>query len=130
MDLLAGYGQAPAKLPSVVEPAPVAPVEKKRKIAPAPGALSAEQIHSELESRLAPERPQSECDPDMLRKITAAGGGRIGHFYTRSLGSPLLSRVVKAGQSVVGRLKDHTGFKNPEIMGQLVKFVEIDEKGR
>jgi hypothetical protein len=75
MDLLAGYGQAPAKLPSVVEPAPVAPVEKKRKIAPAPGALSAEQIHSELESRLAPERPQSECDPDMLRKITAAGGG-------------------------------------------------------
>jgi hypothetical protein len=37
---------------------------------------------------------------------------------------------VSAKQSVVSRLKDHTAFKNPEIMGQLVKFVAIDEKSR
>ena len=37
---------------------------------------------------------------------------------------------VNAKQSVVARLKQHTAFKNPEIMGQLVQFVQIDEKGR
>jgi hypothetical protein len=78
MDLLAGYGRAPSKAVVAEEPATTVsppPAEKKRKIALPRGPLTPEQIHFELEKRLAPERPQSECDPDMLRKITAAGGG-------------------------------------------------------
>lgn len=57
---------------------------------------------------MPPEPPQSDCDPETLKKVAAA---------------------VAAGQSVVGRLKNHTAFKNPEIMGQLVNFVAIEEKG-
>ena len=61
----------------------------------------------------------------MLKKITAAG--KLLHAAS-STKAQLLS--VNAKQSVVARLRQHTAFKNPEIMGQLVQFVQIDEKGR
>jgi hypothetical protein len=121
MKSLGAYGAAPpAPSPPSQTPAavPAAAVAASRPAVAAPdptvGAvelpqvLSPEATHAELEKRLPREPPQSECDPDTLRKVAGA---------------------VAAGQSVVGRLKNHTAFRNPEIMGQLVNFVAIDEKG-
>ncbi len=36
---------------------------------------------------------------------------------------------VNARQSIVAKLRTNTAFKNPEIMGQLVKLVELEERG-
>lgn len=38
-------------------------------------------------------------------------------------------RAVEKGQSIVARLKGNTAFKNPETIGQLVKFVDLNERG-
>jgi len=76
-------------------------IETKRRIE-VPEMLDAATIHRELERRLPPEPPQSEADPDACKKVAAA---------------------VAANQTVVTRLKNHTAFKNPEIMAQLVKYV-------
>ncbi len=120
MKSLGAYGAAPpAPSPPPQTPAPVPAASAAPRPAVAapdpaagpvalPQALSPEATHAELEKRLPREPPQSECDPDTLRKVSGA---------------------VAAGQSVVGRLKNHTAFRNPEIMGQLVNFVAIDEKG-
>jgi hypothetical protein len=120
MKSLGAYGAAPpapsppSQTPTAVPAAATASRPVVAAPDPASGAvavpqtLTPEATHAELEKRLPREPPQSECDPDTLRKVSGA---------------------VAAGQSVVGRLKNHTAFRNPEIMGQLVNFVAIDEKG-
>ena len=72
----------------------------------APSPVSA-SVHDELERRLPPE-PASFDDPAMAKRVASG---------------------VASGQSVMTRLRGHTAFKNPEIMGQLVNFVRIDERG-
>jgi HCNGP-like protein len=71
--------------------------------------MSVEEIHEELEKKIGIEAPpQSACNVDLARKIKAAVDGK---------------------QSIVERLKGHTAFENPEILGQLVQYVEIEEHG-
>ena len=118
MKSLGAYGAAPPpQQPQKQQQQQTLPTARAAASAPdpAPGvamavpqALTPEATHAELEKRLPQEPPQSECDPETLRKVAGA---------------------VAAGQSVVGRLKQHTAFRNPEIMAQLVNFVAIDEKG-
>lgn len=48
-----------------------------------------------------------------------AGGARVDKSFS----------AAAKGQSIVARLRGNTAFKNPETIGQLVTFVDIDERG-
>ncbi len=65
--------------------------------------LDAEAVHRELELRLPAPTAQVE-DQETWKKVAAA---------------------VAAKQTLVTRLKNHTAFKNPEIMAQLVKVCKL-----
>jgi hypothetical protein len=109
MNFLGVYGVAPKEkvdtsakgTPATAPHVPDVVEVKHRALIVVPRMLDAATIHAELEKRL-PEVALSQSDVDIenFKKVAAA---------------------VAANQTLLTRLKNHTAFKNPEIMAQLVK---------